>query len=138
MTPSDIPHAEALRIDADPSGKWVMFHFKVGDQDALITMDADKLGDALYAVVDAINIPVIATRRAELVPTGTLYTPQVIYPTSYGADVAPLGGKVTANFDLPGAIQMRFALTLQDSEQLQLALRVAGQKAAAVDEGTKH
>jgi hypothetical protein len=138
VTPSDIPHAETLRIDADPSGNWIVFHFKVGDQDALITMDADKLGDALYAVVNAINIPVVAARRAEVVPSGTLYTPDVIYPTAYGADVAPLGGKVTANFDLPGAIRMRFALTLQDSEQLQLALRVAGQKAVAVDEGTKH
>lgn len=128
------PHADALKIDVDPSARWIMLNFSVGQQNAVLSMDANKIGDVLKAAIDAINMPQMRSIVAPAEEPGTVFQSEVMFPVAIGASVSHTGGIVTADFDLPGGTSLRFALALSEIERLKLAL----DQAAAIAGGGVH
>jgi hypothetical protein len=128
---ADTPNATALRIEASPNGKWILFDFTVGDKHAFVTMDTSNFPAAFQTLLATLSLPALATISGPKLPSYGYFSTEVVRPLQYASNITPLGQDVVIGFELPGAVQFHAALLPPDARQLQSAIEDAIQRCAA-------
>jgi hypothetical protein len=119
---SDVPDADGLNVAVSPDGRWIAFDFIVGDKHAMITMRSKHLPDAITAMLAALVNPGLSSIFGPDIHEKRVYSALPIPASQIGTSVTPFGETVTADFELPGAVQLRVALSPSDAMKLREAL----------------
>jgi hypothetical protein len=119
---SQVPDADGLNVVVSPDGKWIAFDFTVGDKHAVITMHSRRLPDAITAMLAALLNPALSSIFGRDIHEKRVYSALPIPASQIGTSVTPFGDTITADFELPGAVQLRIALSPSDAMRLREVL----------------
>ncbi|MEA2782928.1 MAG: hypothetical protein QOK29_4472 [Rhodospirillaceae bacterium] len=119
---SQVPDADGLNVVVSPDGKWIAFDFIVGDKHAVITMHSRRLPDAITAMLAALLNPALSSIFGPDIHEKRVYSALPIPASQIGTSVTPFGDTITADFELPGAVQLRIALSPSDAMRLREVL----------------